>query len=911
MAKKTTIDTILRTKLYRPPVPRDYVHRPRLLEYLDQRRERPVTLVSAPAGYGKSVLISSWLETCDIPNAWLSLDEHENDLRQFLFYFLTAIQTLFPDAVSETTTLANASSLPPKSVLARSLSNELDAIERDFMIVLDDIHRIQEKSVYDLLTELLQHPPRPMHIVLIGRRDPNLPITSFRARNQISEVRLFDLRFTTDETATYLQTMLGEQIKEDKAAILAGKTEGWITGLRLAVLAMRRHDNAVSKLLELKGTSVHITEYLISEVLNTQSPAVRHYLLNTSILDRFCAPLCDALWMPDSEGGEGMIEGADFIAKLLKDNLFLIALDIENRWFRYHHLFRDLLNRQMKHQFGSDKIAALRLRASEWLEGQGLIEEAIEQALAAGDALAVARIVERNRHAALNADQWHVLGRWLDRLSPEIKQKRLNLLLSKAWIELQTAQVMGIIPIIERVEALVDEDSMEPALMSEINFFRGLLYYFKGDGKRSVELFTKALELLPKGAFLSLRSATEYWLSVALHLNGQKETAIRRLHQGILRSDSREGMMMSRLTFGLCFIHMLDGEYLQALQKGLRLGKLNMSNRFVFTDTWGMYVQGNAAFQMFDLDAARHHLSLVLENRYMANPRAAVDAMASLALTSHFMGKPEEADETIRLAQEYAEWTKASEKFDIVASCRARLALLRGDIDSATRWQGAFRETPGNPIMLFFLELPAVTKCRVLIAIGSDASLKGAMERLKNIYTEAKTWRNTCWMMEIMVLQALASYRLGQLEAALETLAQAVAMAMPGGTIRPFVELGRPMADLLKKLAEKSVAVDYVTKLLAVFRDVEAEPVPDALASKPFTVPSPSPQPLVEPLTNRELDVLAFLAQRLRNQEIADKLFVSIETVKTHLKNIYQKLNVSKRHEAVSKAMDLGIITRR
>jgi LuxR family maltose regulon positive regulatory protein len=238
MTNETNSGSILRTKLHRPPVPGDYVHRPRLLEYLDQRRERPLTLVSAPAGYGKSVLISCWLETCDIPNAWLSLDEQDNDLRQFLLYFLVAIQNMFPDAASETTKLINASSLPPVSFLVRSLANELDSIEQNFILMLDDIHRIQDKSVHDFLAELLQYPSRPMHLVLAGRSDPSLPITSLRARNQVSEVRLFDLHFTSDETAAYLQTKLGEQIKEDIAAILAERADGWITGLRLAVLAM-------------------------------------------------------------------------------------------------------------------------------------------------------------------------------------------------------------------------------------------------------------------------------------------------------------------------------------------------------------------------------------------------------------------------------------------------------------------------------------------------------------------------------------------------------------------------------------------------------------------------------------------------------------------------------------------------
>jgi LuxR family transcriptional regulator, maltose regulon positive regulatory protein len=277
-------------------------------------------------------------------------------------------------------------------------------------------------------------------------------------------------------------------------------------------------------------------------------------------------------------------------------------------------------------------------------------------------------------------------------------------------------------------------------------------------------------------------------------------------------------------------------------------------------------------------------------------------------ITRQFMGEPDQADETMRLAQEFTQWTKESEYLDIVHSCQARLALLRGDIDSASRWQRALRKMPGIPMMFFFLEIPAITECRVLIAIGSDASLKGAMERLENIYQKAKAWQNTCRKMEILALQALVSHRQGRLEVALETLTRAVAIAMPGGSIRPFVEPGLPMADMLKKLAEKDVAVDFIETILADFKVNETGS--QSLPFPPSPHPPVSPSPIVDPLTNRELDVLELLAQRLRNKEIAEKLFISDGTVKGHLKNIYQKLNVSKRQQAVEKAKTLGILSR-
>ncbi|MGD8612605.1 MAG: AAA family ATPase, partial [Desulfobacterales bacterium] len=345
MADETNIGIILRTKLHRPPAPRDYAHRPRLLEYLDQRPERPLTLVSAPAGYGKSTLVSCWLDRCESPNAWISLDENDNDLRQFLSYFLTAVETVFPNSVKETMTLVNAPTLPPLSTLVGTLANELDMIEQDFILVLDDIHTVREKSVHHLLSDLLHHPPRPMHLVLIGRRDPLLNIAALRARSQLAEVRLQDLRFTAGETATYLKQILNRQIDEDLATAWSDKTEGWVTGLRLAALSMQHRGDFKTILPELKGSTQYVMEYLFSEVLSHQPPDLRDFLLKTSILDRFCAPLCDAMIGTGVAPGNAQNDAWQFINQLKKENLFLISLDVEGQWFRYHHLFQNLLKR--------------------------------------------------------------------------------------------------------------------------------------------------------------------------------------------------------------------------------------------------------------------------------------------------------------------------------------------------------------------------------------------------------------------------------------------------------------------------------------------------------------------------------------------------------------------------------------
>jgi len=913
--KTTTHPTL--TKLNRPLLPVDFIPRERLLERLERGRSRPLTLVSSPAGYGKSTLVSSWLDRCDCPGAWVSLDTRDNDLHLFLSSFLTSIQTLFPGTGNRVQRLLSAPGLPPTQVLAHILANELERMEQDFILVLDDFHVIHEKTVSALIGDLLRHPPRPLHLVLVSRKDPFLPIPSLRATDQVTEVRTHDLRFTDPEVHAFLKSALGDQVQESTGSALAEKMEGWVTGLRLAVLATRGHDNAEQVLSELAGSTRYVMDYLVFEVLENQSPAVRRLLLRSSILDRFCPSLCDTLCSSDGKTGPDEIDGQGFIAGLQRDNIFLIPLDLENHWFRFHHLFQDFLKHRLRRNYTPEEIATLHSRASKWFQDRGLIDEAITHALDAGDSLAAVKIIERNRHVILDAEQWHVLRRWLDRLPPETRQGRPDLLIGQAWILLQMAQVAEIIPILEGVEAIVDEASADPVLLSEINLFRGILCYFQDNGERSLAFFTKAAEQFPRGSFLALKSTVEYWLHLALHRVGQKKTAIRSLHEKILGLDAQEGMMLSRLTFSLGYIHMLDNECLHAFQEGLHLREISRSNRLLFAGTWGMYVQGNASFQMFDLDAASHYFSQVVENRYIANPRTATDAMTGLAITRQLMREPDEADKIMQLAQAYAEWTKYPEHLEIVRSCRARLALLRGDIGSASHWQETLRKTPGTPMMLFFLEIPVVTECRVLIAIGSEDSLKIAMERLEDIRKNAKVWHNTCQMMEVLVLQALASHRLGQSEASLETLEQAVALAMPGNSIRSFVEPGLPMVDLLQKLAQKNVAVNFIKKVMTALNRYEAgssdsqlsglsrhRPKGVGSAPRPPAVP---PSPLADSLSNRELDVLELLTHRLRNKEIAEKLFISPETVRTHLRNIYPKLKVTSRRQATARAVDLGL----
>jgi LuxR family maltose regulon positive regulatory protein len=910
---------LLRTKLYRPPVPADHVHRSKLLEQLEKAPHRPLVLVSAPAGYGKTTLVSCWLDICDRPGAWLSLDENDSGLRQFLSYFVAAVRTLFPEAGRDTITLINARKLPSTRVLAHTMLNELDKIEQDFIVVLDDIHRIQGEVVQDFLSMILRHSSRFVQLVLVGRRDPIVPIASLRAKGLVTELRLRDLRFTADEAAEFFQGAVGPKLEKTTAAALAEKADGWVTGLRLAALAIRGQDNPGRKLLELKGSTHYVMDYMISEVLDSLPPGILHCLLSSGILRRFCAPLCDAVFEADGTSGEKEIDGQEFVKWLQENNLFVIPLDTENRWFRYHHLFWDLLRSQLKQKVSPEEIASLYSRASEWFESQGLITESIEEALMAGDIVRAAEIIEQHRHSEHEGGRWQVVERWLGKVPTEIRRKRLALRLAEMWIAYVQFQLERIPPMLEETESLPDIETAAPMLLGELNFFRGTLLYWQGDAESSVRYLETALSQISEKN-LHVKCNVELNLALARHMIGQKEAAIQALTDRIRSADSSKGLLAYSIG-GLAFIHVLSCELNPARVQAQRLQSVTGKIGDLNASAWSSYLLGCTHLNAYELERASRHFSVAARQRYILDTRAVIDALAGLALAQQLMQQPDKAAETMERLLVFARELNAPLYISVAYSCQARLALLQGEPISAGRWARSFEHRPDPSSLFLWLEVPSITLARVLIASGFARSALNAVKLLQSIRELSEACRFTCQTIEIVTLQALALQSQGRTEEALETLEEAVTLAGPEGWIRPFIEAGAPMAHLLDQLTQKDVAVGYIERILAAFENYGQGAEWDTLGSiseKQWSPSIPSPrrpyslsgrtQPLAEPLTHRELDVLELLSERLQDKEVAEKLVISPKTVKTHLQNIYRKLCVQGRREAVERAMSLKIL---
>ena len=893
---------LVRTKLYRPRITGDLVPRRRLLRRLNHRRNRPLILVVAPAGYGKTTLVASWLATCDWPNAWLSLDENDSDLALFLRYFLAAIRTLFPSALEETAALLSATSLPPWDILAHSLINDLDQIEQPFVLVLDDYHAIQNMDVHNLLDQVLRHPPPLLHLVLISRTDPPLSLGTLRAHGQATEIRIRQLRFTEEETTVFLQR-LGMSADEKTVQALVESVEGWVTGLRLAVLASRHMGSERLLPAGLRRGTPYVADYLVSEILASQPPAIQDYMLATSILDRFCAPLCEAVCptavqgtSQGEEGADGMcgVSGEEYLAWLEAGNLFVVPLDGESEWYRYHHLFRQFLRDKLQQRYEPGEIASFHARASAWFAQNGLIDEAFHHALAAGDEPGAAQLVEQSVPALLSEHEWHLLEKWLEQLPQALIRQRPRLLLARAWVLYYRFAQWAIPPLLEALEPMLDESASARPVKGESDFFWGQHWYWQGRGRRSRDLCQRALDQIPETHPSARTEANLYW-ALSSQMLGQSGEATQRLTQSLGQLPLSPAWQVRRLG-ALVFVHFLDGELMKAGQVLLQIHELALKSGDTYLQAWSSYLQGFTHYYWNDLDEAVRHFTRAAENRYLLHSAAAIDSLAGLALAAQAAGRTDQAGEALTMLLEFVRRTNNAAFLAVARSCQAHLALLQGDLDEVIRWSAMINPLPDPGIMFYWLEVPRITRCRVLIAQGTTASLQSARRDLAGYRRANETQHNVRQLLDILVLQSLVSHKLGDSATALDTLERAVRLAEPGGWVRPFVEPGPEMADLLQRLKQRTAVPNIVGRVLAAFPR-QARSQPEATL------------PLIEPLTNREMEILALLAQRLTNKEIARRLVISPGTVRQHTHNIYQKLDVKGRRQAVDKAVDLGILS--
>jgi LuxR family maltose regulon positive regulatory protein len=886
--------TLIQTKLHRPRLRADLVERPRLLSQLECGIEHKLTLISAPAGYGKTTLLCQWLEDCAHPSAWLSLDENDSDLVVFVSYFVAAVQSAYPDACAGVRDLLHAPSSPPWEHMATVLVNELADLPNPLTLALDDYHYIHDPQIHQFLAQVIRYLPEQVHLAIASRTDPPLALDRLRAGRELAEIRARDLRFSEGETEAYLAAALDPALAEELAILLEERTEGWIVGLHLATLWLRGVENPTGALAGFGGdTTQFVAEYLASEVLSRQTARVRQFLLQTSILNRFCADLCDAV------AGLPPGSSADLLDDLDRANLFLVSLGEPGGWYRYHHLFDEMLRAALHSRANAEEVAALHCRASDWFAAQGQIEEALHHALAAGDVESAVRLVEENAHNLLNRLERHTLERWLSFLPRDAVRQRPRLLVAQSWLLYRQSRMTALETILDDAEASLNRDEDIPdsadkrALWGQIHTLRSATaYLLHDDFERSLASAEQALLWLPITERGARSTALGFW-ALTQQAMGRQETAIHRLGEALTDPVS-EGLAGTQVFLGLCLTYYMAGENQQMLGATHRFldfaTKLEQANAIVGSH----WLAGYCHYELNDLVAAAQHFAQAVQPRYRSNFVATFGSTIGLARIYQVQDELEKAREMIVSLRTETLRLNNTDFLPALDSIQANQALLQGNPASALRWArtpsfGTRLESP------FWFEMTELTLARILIAAGADKEVRAVRRALQNRLTAARSQHRVQRVVPILAHLALIHDRLRDVDEGLAALKEALGLAEPGGFIRSFVDAGPRLKELLLQIKQPGVNPHYLAEILAAFD--EGPVAPPALPATDLDLL----------LTRREEEILRLMRDGLTNKEIANRLVISVHTVKRHATNIYTKLDVKSRREAVRKAQQSGI----
>jgi LuxR family maltose regulon positive regulatory protein len=903
---------LLQTKLYVPPPRPNLVQRGHLLDRLRKEGARRLTLISAPAGFGKTTLVSAWVAQTVQAAAWLALDADDNDFSSFLTYLVAALQTRRPNLGATVLGLLDAPQAQPYKTILTLLINELDAVVTPLTLILDDYHVIDAPPIHEAMAFFIDHLPPHLHLVITSRIDPPLPLARWRARNQLTELRADDLRFRSDEAAMFLNEIMGLQLSAADIAALEMRTEGWITGLQLAALSLQGREDRSGFIQTFSGSHRHVLSYLLEEVLNRQPDDTKNFLIQTAILDRLCGSLCEAV--------TGQADGFATLMRLEQANLFLVSLDDEGRWYRYHHLFRQVLYARLQ-QTQAGAMATLHRRASAWCEQHNLLDQAMHHALVIPELELASSLLECHALTLLMQSELMLLRKWVAQLPGELIQRRPRLALAQGWVLVMLGQL-----------ASADEALKAPALQAadlpadlagELALLRADIAGFRRDPS-ALDWAMQALDLLPLDRE-ALRVIALNEIGLAYMRRGELVTASHTLQQVATRAEAVENRFVALDAFAaLHLIQVRQGRLFKAIQtceQALRIvarwaGPIPPATGMIYVGLGGVLCEWN---ELDRADQALRQGLQLLQGTIEKMPL--VRGHVARARVHQAQGDPAGALASLTQAEAWFANLQIQDSLamNLLDVQRARLWIRLGDLDAAHRWASESSLPADTEVACEHW----LTLARLHLAqyrrtpdstLLNDASMALAAVRTR---VEAEDWPVYC--LEERMIQALILYAQNNLPDAFAVLLDVLILAEPGGYVRLFLDEGEPLCSLMfdcsvwlakqMPVENHSSVATYVDKLLAAF------PIHEQLADQTEIVVQPSlPNPkskiqkLVEPLSSRELEVLQLIAAGLSNGEIAGRLVVTVGTVKSHVNHLFSKLGVTSRTRAIACARSLGLL---